>query len=104
MSADGSMVIATGDYTVYAFPISKQSTQPVTTTKKSATPGQSHSVTIIPANDSTQTLIIHEPTTREITAESTEYSVIKTSTQSPLSGLIPLGGLLTAVLVLARRR
>jgi WD40 repeat protein len=103
MSADGSLVVATGDNTVYAFSTSEQSTRVVRTMVKSATPTRSQSVTSLPANSSTQKPITRDSTTREITAELTEYSIIRT-TQSPLSGIIPLVGLLIVSLMATRRR
>jgi WD40 repeat protein len=99
MSADGSLVVATGENTVYAFSTSVQPSLKVRTTVKQATFVQSQSVTYYPATSSTK-----KPTTREITVMPSEYSIIRTSTQSPLSGIIPIVGLLTALLVAARRQ
>jgi WD40 repeat protein len=104
MSADGSLVIATGDNTVYAFSVSKQSTLSVRTTIKPVTAAPLQSVTTQQENISTQKPIIRETTTRDITAAPTEYSVIRTSTQSPLSGFIPLAGLLITLLMAIRRK
>jgi len=104
MSADGSIIIATGDSTVYAFAPSKQPVPLKKTPTKTSIPGRTQSKATVPADDSTRKPEISGPATQKITPEFTEYSVIKTSTQSPLSGLIPLAGLLTAVLVMARRR
>jgi WD40 repeat protein len=103
MNADGSLVVATGDNTVYAFSPSVQSIRTVRTTVKSVTPTRSQSVTSLPANSSAQKPITRDSTTREITAEPTEYSIIRT-TQSPLSDIIPLAGLLIALLMVTRRR
>jgi hypothetical protein len=103
MSTDGSLVVATGDNTVYAFSTSKQSTPAVRATINSATPAQSQSVTSLPANSSTQKPVTRVDTSREITAVPTVYSVIRT-TQSSLSGIISLAGLLIALLMAMSRR
>ena len=104
MSADGSLVVATGDNTVYAFSTSVQPSSKVQPTVKKATSVRSQSVTSLPVNSSTQKPKTLEPPAREITPVPTEYSVIRTSTQSPLSDFIPLAGLLAALLMAARRQ
>jgi WD40 repeat protein len=104
MSSDGSIVVAMGDNTIYAFAPSKQPAPPKKTSTKTITPSQTKSRTPVPADRSTQKPEITSAATQKITPELTQYSVIKTPTQSPLSGLIPLAGLLTALLVMARRR
>ncbi|MBN1551567.1 PQQ-binding-like beta-propeller repeat protein [bacterium] len=104
MSADGSVVVATGDNTVYAFSISKQSTQPIRTTIIPTTPARSQSVTTLPINSSTQILITQKETSQEITTLPTEYSVIRTPKQSPLSGTVSLIGLLIALLMVSSKR
>jgi WD40 repeat protein len=104
MSADGTIVVATGDETVYAFSTAAQSIPVVRTTVNALTPALSQSVTTIPENSSAQKPQTRQTTTRAITALPTEYSVIRTSTQSPLPGIIPLGGILVALLLVMRRR
>jgi WD40 repeat protein len=104
MNADGSLVVAAGDNTVYAFSPSAQSTTAVRTTVKPATRSLTQSVSTLPEKSQTQKPITREPTPREITAVPTEYSVIRTSTQSPLSGIISLTGLLVALLIATRRQ
>lgn len=103
MSADGTLVVATGEETVYAFTTSVQSIPIVRTTVKSLTPAPSQSVTTVPGNSSVKKPETLKPTTRAITTQPTEYSVIRTSTQSPLPGIIPLGGILVALLMVMRR-
>ena len=104
MSADGTLIVATGEETVYAFSTSKQSIPLVRTTGNSLTPAPSHSVTTVPGNSSAQKPETRKTTPRAITAVPTEYSVIRTSTQSPLPGIIPLGAILVALLMVMRRR
>jgi WD40 repeat protein len=104
MSADGTLVVATGEETVYAFSTSLQSIPVVRTPGNSLTPALSQSVTTVPANSSTQKPETRQTTTRAITPLPTEYSVIRTSTQSPLPGIIPLGGILVALLLMMRQR
>jgi WD40 repeat protein len=104
MSADGTLVVATGEETVYAFSTSAQSIPVVRTTGNSLTPAPSQSVTTVPGNSSVQKPEIRKTTPRAITAVPTEYSVIRTSTQSPLSGIISLGAILVALLMVMRRR
>jgi hypothetical protein len=104
MSADGTLVIATGDETVYAFSQTAQSLPVVQTTAKSSTPSSSNTVTTRPADNSTQSPGTRETTTRSITAFPTEYSVIRTATQSPVSPLISLLGILGGAFVLLKQR
>ena len=104
MSADGTLVVATGDETVYAFSPPVQSIPVAQTTVKSSTPSPSKSVTTGPANHSTQKPETLTTTPRSVTALPTEYSVIRTSTQSPLSPLIPLLGILCGAFILLKRR
>jgi WD40 repeat protein len=103
MSSDGSLVVATGDNTVYAFSATKQSIPAAPTTVNSATPFRSQSVTSLPSYSPTQRQITRVDTSQEITALPTEYSVIRT-TQSPLSGITLLVGLLVAFLITISRR
>jgi len=103
MSADGLLVIATGDNTVYAFSTSAQSTRTVRTTVISTTLTRSQSVTTLPENSTTQKPTIRESTTREITAIPTVYSVIKT-TQSSLTEMISISALLLTMFFLRKDR
>jgi len=103
MSADGSLIVATGDSTLYAFSTSRQPAPAVRTTIQSTTPVPSLSG-IPQGNSSTQKPASLKTTVREITAVPTEYSVIKTSTQSPLSGVIAMAGVLVAIFVTLRKR
>ena len=68
MSADGSLIVATGDNTVYAFSTSRQPAPAVRTTVKSTTPVPSLS-SIPQGNSSTQKPANLETTLREITAD-----------------------------------
>jgi WD40 repeat protein len=104
MSSDGTLVVATGDETVYAFSTSPQSIPVVRTTVNALTPALSQSVTTIPGNSSAQKPETRQTTARAITALPTEYSVIRTATQSPLPGIISLGAILVALLMVMRRR
>jgi WD40 repeat protein len=104
MSADGTLIVATGEETVYAFSTAPQSIPMVRTPVNSSAPAPSQSVTTIAGNSSAQKPETRQTTTRAITAVPTEYSVIRTSTQSPLPGIIPLGGILVALLLVMRRR
>jgi len=103
MSGDGSLVVATGESMVYAFSQYVQSTPSVQSTESIKTPMNLQYVTTVPEKDISKP-VTPEPTTRAITVLPTEYSVIRTSTQSPLSGIIPLGGILVALLIVMRRR
>jgi WD40 repeat protein len=103
MSADGSLVVATGDYTVYAFSTTIQPARAVRTTIKSVTPLRTRTGTPLQGNTSTLTPVTSERTTREITAVPTEYSIIRT-TQSPLSGVLSLTGLLITLLLVSLKR
>ena len=104
MSADGSLVIATGDETVYAF---SSSVQPLTTVRSpQVTPTlvQQKNATTVPKTTATQKPAITDSATRPITSEPTPYSVIRTATQSPGSEIIPLLGMIITVLFIIRRR
>jgi WD40 repeat protein len=103
MSADGSFVVATGENTVYAFSLTKQPAQPLRTTIKSITPVKSPSVTFLPGNSVTQKTITRATATWEITSAPTEYSVIRTSTQSPLDGTAGIAAILLVFFMIFRR-
>jgi len=102
MSSDGSLVVVTGEETVYAFSPSAASS-PVTQTTLPAS-GTPHppSVTNASGQTSTQKPEISVTPPRTITSVPTTYSVIRTPTQSPVSEFIPLSALLIALLVLRR--
>jgi len=106
VSADGSTVVAASENTLFAFsPGSASRQQPVTTPSLSGTTpaGQSARTTVttqITASpdspDGTPPATISEiPTT---------YSVIRKSTQSPVSAIVPLLGVLGAAFMLLKRR
>lgn len=104
MNADGTLVVATGENTVYAFSTIAQPKPTVKSPVPSKTPANRQPVTMLPGNDSAQNSVTREPTIQAITVIPTEYSVIRTSTQSPLSGFIPLGAVLVALLMVMQRR
>lgn len=105
MSADGLFVVATGDYSVYAFSVSAQPPPTVRTPIKTATRAPAQSVTTVQENITTQKPLTpgFSEGTGDITAVPTEYSVIRTSTQSPLDGFVSLAGLFVALLLAMRR-
>jgi outer membrane protein assembly factor BamB len=102
ISADGSLVVATGDETVYAFLSSAQSKTPVRSPSPTKNSTVFQSDTTIP-----KTITSEIPdagsTTREPTSVPTTYSIIRTR-QSPVPALIPLMGILVAWIVLVRKR
>jgi hypothetical protein len=112
MSADGSLVVATGEETVYAFSTSATSSSVPRTTVPGTTPAALKSVTAVPANTVTQNPapektvtqnpeIIESPTQTPLP---TTYSVIRTATPSPVPAIIPLSALLVAGLLVLRRQ
>jgi WD40 repeat protein len=103
MSADGSLVIATGDETVYAFSPSAELRSTVRSPSPSATSVQQKNTTSILTTTTTQKPIITDSITHTITSEPTPYSVIRTATQSPVSEIIPFLGILVALILLERR-
>ena len=104
VSADGSTIVAASDHTLYAF-TSGSSSRPVTTISPSRTsPAVQSAPTTVrtqapvspPAPEGTSPATISEiPTT---------YSVIRTSTRSPVTTFIPLLGILGAAFVFLKRR
>jgi WD40 repeat protein len=105
MSADGSLVIATGDETVYAFSSSAQNLSSVPSLQATASPFQQKNATSVPATIVPQkTAEISRSVTQAITSAPTPYSVIRTSTRSPVSVIIPVMGILGALLLLVKRR
>jgi len=104
VSADGSTIVAASDHTLYAF-TSGSSSRPVTAISPSrTTPAVQSAPTTVrtqapgspPAPEGTSPATISEiPTT---------YSVIRTSTRSPVTTLIPLLGILGAAFVFLKRR
>ena len=104
MSGDGSLVIAAGDETVYAFSSSSQPIPTVRSSQVTTGPVQQKN-TSIPATTAPQkTAETSRSTPREITSVPTTYSVIRTATQGPVSPVIPLLGVLGAVYVFLKRR
>lgn len=107
MSGNGSLVIAAGEETVYAFSSSAQyrpATQspPVTLQTAQNTPLP---VMIVPETTALQkTAETTRSATQAVTLVPTTYSVIRTATQSPVPALLPLLGVLGAVFVLMKRR
>jgi hypothetical protein len=114
ISADGSLVVATGEETVYAFsPFATSSLVPRTTVT-GTTAAALKSVTAVPASTVTQNPVpektgtqnpemIMSPT-RTVTPLPTTYSVIRTATPSAVPAIIPLSALLAALLLVLRRR
>jgi|GEM_PF-1575817 outer membrane protein assembly factor BamB len=103
MSSDGSLVVATGEETVYAFsPSAASSPVPRTTFPASGTP-HPPAVKNVSGQVSTQKPEISVTPPRTVTSVPTTYSVIRTPTQSPVSEFISLSALLIALLVLKRR-
>jgi outer membrane protein assembly factor BamB len=106
VSADGSTIVAASDHTLYAFTSGTSSRpQPLTTTSPSrnTTAVQSARTTVRTPGPLT-TLAGEGSAATTITALPTTYSVIRTATQSPVSPLIPLLGILVAVLFIVKRR
>ena len=110
MSSDGSTVIAAGDKNIYAFSTGYKPSPASSTVSRTLPQGTlnttSQNITA-PQNLTRQPVVpTHTKVSveRTITELPTEYSVIKTSKQSPLSDLIPLGGLVVAWMLLVRRR
>jgi len=110
MSNDGSIILAAGKENLYAFytsPSSGSSSTPVSYYQfdpKNQTPGFNASgqqnLTPQPGTPARPTT----PVRSTITELPTTYSVIRTATQSPVSALIPLLGILVAAFVLSKRR
>jgi WD40 repeat protein len=103
MSSDGSLVVATGDETVYAFSLSARPLSTARSLQVTASPVQQKNVTTILVTTATQKPVITDSGTRTITSEPTPYSVIRTATQSPVSEIIPFLGVVVAVLLIIRR-
>ena len=114
MSADGSLVVAAGEETVYAFSPSAISSPATRTTVPGTTPATGKSATTVPGNTVIQNPVPEKTVTmnpeiivspiRTITSVPTTYSIIRTPTQSPVPAIIPLAGLLGAALLVLRRR
>ena len=105
LSGDGSLVIATGEETVYTFSSSAQPLPVVRSPQVTASPVQQKNATAIPATTAPQkTAEMSRSATQAITSVPTTYSVIRTATQGPVSAIIPLLGILSAVFVLLKRR
>jgi hypothetical protein len=114
VSADGSLVVATGEETVYAFSSSVTSspvprttvpgTTPAATKPVTAVPGKSVTQNPVPDKTETQNPEMGESSSWTATPLPTTYAVIRTATQSPVPAIIPLSALLVAVLLVLRRR
>jgi len=105
LSGDGSLVIATGEETLYAFSSSAQSLPAVRSPQVTQSPVQQKNTTPVPVTTAPQkTAEIPVSVTREITSVPTTYSVIRTSTQSAVPAIIPLLGILGAAFVFLKRR
>jgi len=105
MSGDGSLVVSTGEETVYAFSSSAQSLPAVRSPQVTQSPVQQKNATPVPATTALQkTAEMSQSAAGEVTSVPTTYSIIRTATQSPVSAIIPLLGMLGAVFVLSKRR
>jgi outer membrane protein assembly factor BamB len=110
MSQDGSTVIAAGEKNIYAFSTGYKpspASSPVSQNQTLGSLNTSSRNLTSPQNLTRQPVVptrtkVAIPST--ITELPTEYSIIKTSAKSPLSDLIPLSGILVAVVLLAWRR
>jgi WD40 repeat protein len=105
MSGDGSLVVAAGDETVYAF---SSSARPVATSRSptvTAPPVPPKNTTAVPATPVMPAEIrTSQPLTQAVTSVPTTYSVIRTATQSPVPAILPLAGMLGALLLFMRKR
>ena len=114
VSADGSLIVATGEETVYAFSPSATSSPVSRTTVPKTTPTSLKPVTSVPGNRVTQNPVPEKTGTgnpevsvsasRTVTSQPTPYSVIRTATPSPVPAIIPLSALLVVALPVLRRR
>ncbi len=106
VSADGSTIVATSDYTIWAFTSGTSSRpQTVTTTSPSSTTTAVPSVlTTVGTPVPESTLSPDGTTPATITEIPTTYSVIRTATQSPPSLITLAGSLMLALFVLAGKR
>jgi hypothetical protein len=105
MSGDGSLVIATGANTVYAFSSSGQF-PPIVQSPQMTTPSvQQNTTSAEPATTAMQTVTgTSRPSSQAVTSAPTPYSVIRTATQSPLPYPILFLGILIALIVIALKR
>jgi outer membrane protein assembly factor BamB len=91
IAADGSLAVAAGDDTLFAFFTDKRSTNRVTVSpQQSASPQQSVSP---------QESVVK----KTLTVNMTEYAIIRTATQSPLEGMAGIAALLIVVIFISRR-
>jgi outer membrane protein assembly factor BamB len=105
MSGDGSLVIAAGEETVYAFSSSAQSLPPVRSPQVTVSHDGQKNTTTVPVMTTPQiTAETSRSAPQVITSVPTTYSVIRTATQGPVPAIIPLLGILGAVFVLTKRR
>jgi len=106
VSADGSTIVAASDHTLYAFTSGSSSRpQPLTTTPPSQTTSAVQSApTTVPTQAPGSPPAPEGTSPATLTEIPTTYSVIRTSTLSPVTPLIPLLGILGAAFVLLKRR
>jgi len=116
VSWDGSIVLATDKKNLYAFytaPSSQSSSSPVSYYQFNPknlsqgslnASGQNITSSQNPALQSGNPAPTPAPVRATITELPTTYSIIRTPTQSPVSPIIPLMGIVVAVLLLVRRR
>jgi hypothetical protein len=108
MSADGSLVVAAGEETVYAFspsaaslPVPRNTVHGTTTGPLTANMAIQE---LVPEKAGTQEPEMSVSATQAVPAAPVTYSVISTPTQSPVSPLLLLPGILGAAAVFLRRR
>jgi len=109
ISSDGSSVLAADETTIYAFtsgpssaPVSYYQFDPKNLTQGSQNNSSQNMTT--PRNLTINTSPAKTSAARTITELPTTYSIIRTATQSPVPAIIPLSGILIAVVLLAWRR
>lgn len=91
IAADGSLAIAAGDSTIFAFFTDKRSPQRVTVSPQ-------------PSISPQQTVSPQESVVREnLTINTTQYAIIRTVTQSPLEGIAGIAALLIVVFFISHK-
>lgn len=104
MSGDGSLVIAAGEETVYAFSSSAQSLPPVRFPQVTASPVQEKNPTPPAMTEPQKIKETSRTATEAVTSAPTTDSVIRTSPQSPVSAIIPVPGILGAAFLFLKRQ
>jgi len=113
IASDGSLAAAASDTTIYAFSTGGQNTRPTGAVSKSATPVQTSSskasATSVPRTQGSaepEKTALPEYTAISATPSvtQTEYSVIRTATQSPFHTMTTLIALLGGALVILRKK